>query len=313
MKERLGGSGLSLVLGVMAGLVLACGPSAEELRLEEEAVKAQAAALEIERVEARRVEFGEGPALELEAAMARAQDALLARDVELAETAREEAIAVLEPFRPDLDADADVILAVERLAALRKDIKHAGRVAEGLALSKEVVNDAEKCTTPVDIEAAWKMLKTTVPADPEWKEAQRYAPRLERCRVKAEKSLTKTLQDLMMAQRVAMPATMEGVFLDNGMDVRISLSGSRKTTIKYSWVLFSRVSVHQLTDGGAMGPGSFLRNLQDAGFKKVIFSDKYSESWTYDLKPEDDSGGGVMVLEEFGLHEPLVLKAPESE
>ncbi|MEI8226289.1 MAG: zinc ribbon domain-containing protein [Bacteroidota bacterium] len=79
-------------------------------------------------------------------------------------------------------------------------------------------------------------------------------------------------------QRQQLAKQMESDYLSNGLDIKIRLSGPEKTSMRLEYVLFSRPLIHQLTNDT-----DFFSNLRDAGFKKVVLTDKYRYTWTYDL------------------------------
>jgi hypothetical protein len=69
----------------------------------------------------------------------------------------------------------------------------------------------------------------------------------------------------------------------------------------------SKAVVHKFTDAGSMREGSFLSNVQKAGFRRVTFSDGYDFGIYYDLEPEDEARGGAIVLAQVGIGVPLAL------
>ena len=71
---------------------------------------------------------------------------------------------------------------------------------------------------------------------------------------------------------------MENKFLDQGMDVHVTVSGKNKDIITLKYVLISRPLVHQLNKDGTL-----IDNLQRMEFKKAIFTDGYRATWTFDL------------------------------
>jgi len=88
-----------------------------------------------------------------------------------------------------------------------------------------------------------------------------------------------------------------------GIDSRVRATGQYKDSFVLTWILVSRVIVHQLGKDGEL-----LKSLQDMGFKKASFKDGYSESWNYSLHPESENNIGGQVLEKMGIGKPLVLK-----
>lgn len=168
--------------------------------------------------------------------------------------------------------------------------------------AKDVAGDEDRCSTPVDIAAAWKDLRQIKPDDPGYKKAQAAANSLEKCRKKSEREFSKGIRDIMVHQREDWAQNYETNLLDQGLDVRVKLSGKHKTQAKVRWVLLSRASVHQI-----VRDGTFLAALEKIGFEKVTFTDGFYESWWYELNPQSEEDGGKTVLMEFGLDKPLSL------
>ncbi len=182
------------------------------------------------------------------------------------------------------------------------EIARRRAITEGIAESEKVVADKGLCDTPKAIADAWTKLKQVTPSDPEIKQAKDLAKKLEKCRATTEKKLDKEILELMVAQRESMASRMETSFLDDGLDVRVTLSGKNKNEIKMTWVLMSRPTVHQITKDG-----TFLAGLEKTGFKRVTFSDGFGESFWYDLEPQDETGAGKKALKDLGLDVPISL------
>ena len=180
-------------------------------------------------------------------------------------------------------------------------------VADGLNEAARVASDVQQREQPTAIASAWAKLKQARPTDASWHAASAAAGSLEVCRKSTERQLSAGLQKMMMAQREAWSQKTDTIFLDNGMNVAISLAGATKDRATLKWALMSRADAHKLTDGGSMKPTSFLGGLQKIGFKRVTFTDGYDESWSYTLEPENETKAGTMVLAHHGLGEPLAL------
>lgn len=70
---------------------------------------------------------------------------------------------------------------------------------------------------------------------------------------------------------------LEDDLLDKGMDFYFTWEGKSEDTLRVKYVLMSRPLVRKIVDSG------FFQNLQSVGVKKVIFTDGYNETWTYNL------------------------------
>lgn len=94
-----------------------------------------------------------------------------------------------------------------------------------------------------------------------------------------EASAAKAAAKLMVDQRKEMARRMETSMLDGGVDASFTTRGKDATTLHVKYILIGRVFVHQFTKEGEM-----LSNLRKAGFKKVILTDGYDETWTINLE-----------------------------
>lgn len=89
-------------------------------------------------------------------------------------------------------------------------------------------------------------------------------------------------REFLIKRREEAAKALEKDFLDKGMDVRTTLSGPDKTTLRMEYILFSRPMVHVLVTRSEM-----LSDLKEKGFLKVIFSNKKMKfHQDYDLDRE---------------------------
>lgn len=149
-----------------------------------------------------------------------------------------------------------------------------------LALQKELtpleyINEARKAYAERKADVAILHLLAIEPGVPEYLEAQKLLKRL----IEIESGKQTHNKKLMQEYREKLADEIERNFLSQGMDVYIHLSGSKKTVIKLEYVLFSRPLIYKIAN-----ETNFLQNLREAGFKKVIFNDKYKTSLTYNLE-----------------------------
>lgn len=219
--------------------------------------------------------------------------------------------SVLRELQPDNAALAEtkslIAPEVERIRGERTEAERLMKVDEGIEHARRVARDKKLCDTPLEISKAWNKLRKVRSGDSQWGSAKKAVYGLEKCRRQVEREMTKALRLVMLAQREQLAVNIERTMLESGMDVRVTLSGKHKDHVRFKWVLMSRPLVHQMTDGGSMNPGALLRNLQDAGFRKVVFADGYNESFSYALEPEPEDKGGQMSLTGMNLGEPLAL------
>jgi hypothetical protein len=98
-------------------------------------------------------------------------------------------------------------------------------------------------------------------------------------KIKAEKQLSVRADSLIgrvsMQQRSLYASTMEEAFIKNGMDIRVSATGAKKDQLRLRYILMSQPLVYKFQNEMKLGEqaGNF-------GFKKVILTDGYDETWT---------------------------------
>jgi len=71
-------------------------------------------------------------------------------------------------------------------------------------------------------------------------------------------------------------ATYQSHLLDNGMDAYVSTHGKQDTTLKVKFILISRPLIHKLTQ-----QGDYWLSLKNMGFKKVIFTNGFNDTWEF--------------------------------
>lgn len=103
-------------------------------------------------------------------------------------------------------------------------------------------------------------------------------------RLKAERDAAASALRLAEANRLAMIEARRGYekrlrthFLDEGMDVRVRVSGGRADRLTMNYVLFNAVWAHNFQKG------TLIEEVKSLGFKRVDMSNGYeSWYWTFD-------------------------------
>jgi hypothetical protein len=129
-----------------------------------------------------------------------------------------------------------------------------------------------------DTRAALRSIDKTVS---QYVEAQRLLAGLEKREEegrKAEAALLAQYRDDDITGRKEFATLMENSFLKKGMDVHVSISGPKGTTLTIRYILMSRPIVYQV-----LNETDFVKNRKGDGFKKAVFTDGYKQTWTYDL------------------------------
>lgn len=78
--------------------------------------------------------------------------------------------------------------------------------------------------------------------------------------------------------RQSYASTLEQTYLKNGMDVTVRTSGAKGSTLTIKYMLLGRPDVYQLVNDD-----SFLPTLKGLGFRRVVFTDGYDATWSYDI------------------------------
>lgn len=164
-----------------------------------------------------------------------------------------------------------------------------------------VAKDKKKCGTIKALEDTWGNLRKVTRKDKDYRKAKVTAQRLERCRKSVVRAVTKAALYLMKKKREEYKVEVDKVFLDNGFDVKVRVLGKARDKLKMTFVLFDRAWVHKITQGQSMKYGSFLANLQEKGFKKVIFSDGFHKSYRLTLHPENPRKTAKYIAKNLGV------------
>lgn len=175
----------------------------------------------------------------------------------------------------------------ERKAALTP----AQRKAEEEAKAAAAFNSAKQALNQIEgrLEANAEKLKQYYATSDQVKQATADLAKL--AVVKAQYGNSETRDDKQLAaladklitrvsqqQRVLYASATEEVFIKNGMDIRVTASGSSKDQLRLKYVLMSKPLVYKFQN--EMRLSEMARAF---GFKKVIYSDGFDESWTVDL------------------------------
>lgn len=71
---------------------------------------------------------------------------------------------------------------------------------------------------------------------------------------------------------------LENHYLDKGINADVTTSGPGKTSLRIKWALVSKVTAHQLGKNG-----DFWESMRKLGFKKVVMTDGYDESFSWNV------------------------------
>ncbi len=107
-------------------------------------------------------------------------------------------------------------------------------------------------------------------------------PNIEKTYASAEKvrlaKLATEREASLLQRRRAYARIAETNFLDGGRDYYVSTEGPESRTLRIKYILMSRPMVHQINNSATT-----VQAWRDLGFRSVILTDGYRESWTLKL------------------------------
>ncbi len=182
---------------------------------------------------------------------------------------------------PPLNAnklDAGKILADAR-ALLRRMVEDNRPKIVGQALKEGLIAKDEIAATKENL-----VRLALVPSGAA--EAKKLLAQIEKAEV-AGKAAMKTAEAKWVVDDVSgrkdYAKRLEGNFLNGGFDVTVTAVGVKATTLKLSFVLFSRPFVYKLTNDGTDHETELVTTWRSLGFKKAVFADGYGTTWTLKL------------------------------
>ena len=111
---------------------------------------------------------------------------------------------------------------------------------------------------------------------PETAEEHRQRVTADASRAKAEREATKANETAQAEARRAYAKVLRNHFLDQGMDVKVGISGARADRLRLEFILFNAVWTRK------METGSLLGEIRDQGFKRLDMQGyEYHVNWTW--------------------------------
>jgi len=139
-------------------------------------------------------------------------------------------------------------------------------------------------TTFPEVERAQELLARIGTGDPEYAAAAALRKEVSRRRAGWDKAVQETVTLITKKQRQKFVEGLGPIFWKSGLDVEVKGEGKDVTTLRLTYILWSRPLIYQ-----AITRGEILDSAWKLGFKKVIF-DNDTHYWTYEA-PKDSAGG----------------------
>ncbi|MGB8993143.1 MAG: hypothetical protein WCD80_13900 [Desulfobaccales bacterium] len=152
---------------------------------------------------------------------------------------------------------------------------------EHLKIAKEEINkyDFKKGEMGNLVEAK-RHLAAISENSPEYKEIKKLEPKIKQLEREIDRQAKIITEKFMVISRKKYAKDYENLLLNNArLDTTITTSGKNNTTLKFKCILVSRVFVNELTKDGKI-----INHWRSMGFKKIIFTNGYNETWTMNLE-----------------------------
>jgi hypothetical protein len=130
----------------------------------------------------------------------------------------------------------------------------------------------------IEVNETKAALITIKPGTPEYADAQKLIAALKQDQEIGEKAQQAAIANALVETRREFAKQLERNSLEQGISVDVTTSGPKDTILTYSYVLVSKAFVYKVGNDTDL-----LEKCRVIGFKKIIFTDGYDHSWTYDL------------------------------
>lgn len=147
-----------------------------------------------------------------------------------------------------------------------------------------LLEDKKACKTTAGLGPVWVELFKLQPPDDRKREIRKLVVRLESCRRAVLRTASQSRKKLIAKARILTAQNIENKLLDQGLDVTVSVTGGKKTHLKLKYILVNKVWAHQMSKNRAM-----FKTLEQTGFERLIITDGYDDSWSWDLTPDTSS------------------------
>ena len=153
--------------------------------------------------------------------------------------------------------------------------------SEHLKIAKEEINKYDFKKGKIgSLTEAKRHLTAISENSPEYKEVKKLEPKIKQLEKEIDRQAKIITENLMAITRKKYAKELENNLLNNArMDTTITTSGKNNTTLKLKYILVSRVFVNELTKDGKL-----QNTWRSMGFKTIIFTNGYNETWTMNFE-----------------------------
>ena len=188
----------------------------------------------------------------------------------------------LEQNRKVEQKRTNAILSSERQAATLKKLNDDAfakmSLAQHLSRAQATLKVGSDAATLAMANADLDYLQHTNLAKQAEELRAKYAQSVAVAAEKSAKEKVATAEAINRILRDQMAKSVENSMLDEGYNVDVTAEGPNHTTLRFKWIFVDKVFAHQLSERTEV-----FENARKVGFKKILATDGYDETWTWNL------------------------------
>jgi len=173
------------------------------------------------------------------------------------------------------DSSSDSAVSVARASVLMKKNQITQQHLDSAAMNETIESQEVAVTTLIHLNATFEPLTEKQRALKKVVEA-----RLKQYHDRENARVAKEQKPLLLAQRKEYASVVETNMLDRGMEATVTTQGREAKTLRIKFILIGKVFVNNLEKDD-----QFFSMLRRLGFTKLITTDGYNGSWSWDLTP----------------------------
>lgn len=167
-------------------------------------------------------------------------------------------------------------------ARIKEESAIAPIIQEGEAILKRRRTPDGKLVTKQEWANAKASLNSIKETQPQYQKAKALLSEMEVVDKNAVAANAILVAKARVEARKEFARKLENTFIEKRMNTDVTADGPKNTVLHIKWVLATKVTANDLSKSG------ILEQAENAGFKKVIFTDGYNREFLWNLKPNAD-------------------------
>lgn len=167
-------------------------------------------------------------------------------------------------------------------ARIKEESVIAPIIQEGETILKRRRAPDSKPVTKQEWDNAKARLNSIKETQPQYQKAKALLTEMAVVDKKAAAANAVLLAKARVEARKDFARTLENTFIEKRMNTDVTANGPKNTILHIKWVLATKVTANDLSKSG------LLQQAENAGFKKVAFTDGYDREFYWDLQPIAD-------------------------